>query len=176
MNIPVLVLLGFAAWTLVILSVGVGGYRWALIFSGRASVAGWRADAPQSADWYQRVMHALAWSGHPSYSAFRRNSWDAGSTSEMVSSDRHRLGTPRVAPCLREARVRGWGESAEFQPLPSRARLAGNDTSHANCRAKNISQRDNFRDALLPLATAARIYRSRGGAAAVGMLLRLRAA
>ena len=58
MNIPVLVLLGFATWTLVILSVGVGGYRWALILSGRASVAGWRADAPQGADWYQRVMRA----------------------------------------------------------------------------------------------------------------------
>ena len=58
MNIPVLVLLGFAMWTLVILSVGVGGYRWALILSGRASVAGWRADAPQGADWYQRVMRA----------------------------------------------------------------------------------------------------------------------
>jgi uncharacterized MAPEG superfamily protein len=58
MNIPVLVLLGFAAWTLIILSVGVGGYRWALILSGRASVAGWRADAPQGADWYQRVTRA----------------------------------------------------------------------------------------------------------------------
>ena len=58
MNIPALILLGFAAWTLVILSVGVGGYRWALILSGRASVAGWRADAPQGADWYQRVMRA----------------------------------------------------------------------------------------------------------------------
>ena len=58
MNMPVLVLLGFAAWTLIILSVGVGGYRWALILSGRASVAGWPADAPQGADWYQRVMRA----------------------------------------------------------------------------------------------------------------------
>ena len=44
MNIPVLVLLGFAAWTLIILSVGVGGYRWTLILSGHASVAGWRAE------------------------------------------------------------------------------------------------------------------------------------
>ena len=58
MNIPVLVLLGFATWTLIILSVGVGGYRWALILSGRSSVAGWRADAPQGTDWYQRVMRA----------------------------------------------------------------------------------------------------------------------
>jgi uncharacterized MAPEG superfamily protein len=58
MNIPVLILLSFAAWTLVILSVGVGGYRWALILSGRASVAGWRADAQQGSDWYRRVMRA----------------------------------------------------------------------------------------------------------------------
>ena len=35
MNIPVLVLLGFAAWTLTILSVGVGAYRWSLLPSGR---------------------------------------------------------------------------------------------------------------------------------------------
>jgi hypothetical protein len=39
-------------------SASAGGYRWALILSGRASVAGWRADAPQGADWYQRVMRA----------------------------------------------------------------------------------------------------------------------
>jgi len=39
MNIPALVLSGFAAWTLVILSVGVGSYHRALILSGRASVA-----------------------------------------------------------------------------------------------------------------------------------------
>jgi hypothetical protein len=58
MNIPVLVLLGFAGWTLIILTVGVGGYRWALILSGRASVAGWRADTRQGADWYQRVTRA----------------------------------------------------------------------------------------------------------------------
>ena len=58
MNIPVLVLLGFAAWTLTILSVGVGAYRWSLILAGRASVAEWRADLPQGADWYQRAMRA----------------------------------------------------------------------------------------------------------------------
>jgi len=72
-------------------------------------------------------------------------------------------GTPRVAPCLPEAHVRGWGESDQFQRLPSRARLAGNDTSHANCRTKNISSARQFQRRLLPLATAARVYRSRGG-------------
>ena len=64
-------------------------------------------------------------------------------------------GAPRVAPCLREAR--------KFRPLPSRARLAGNHTLHANSARRASVQRGNFRDALLPLATAARIYRSRGG-------------
>ena len=107
MNIPVLVLLGFAAWTLAILSVGVGGYRWALIFSGRASVAGWRVDAPQGADGYQRVMRALHGLNILPILRFGGTSWDAGSTSEMVPQTGTDWGTPRVAPCLREARVRG---------------------------------------------------------------------
>jgi len=54
MNIPVLVLLGFAAWTLIILSVGVGGYRWARITFRARLGRRWRADAPEGADWYQR--------------------------------------------------------------------------------------------------------------------------
>jgi hypothetical protein len=72
---------------------------------------------------------------------------------ESETTQTGRLRPPRVAPCLREARV----------PLPSRARLAGNDTLHATAARRTSVQRDNFRDALLPLATAARIYRSRGG-------------
>jgi uncharacterized MAPEG superfamily protein len=58
MNIPVLVLLGFAAWTLLTLFVGVGGYRWSHILAGRASIAEWRADVPQGSDWYQRATRA----------------------------------------------------------------------------------------------------------------------
>jgi hypothetical protein len=58
MNIPVLVLLGFAAWTLLILVAGVGVYRWSLILTGRASIAEWRADMPQGDDWYRRAMRA----------------------------------------------------------------------------------------------------------------------
>ena len=60
-------------------------------------------------------------------------------------------GAPRVAPCLREARVRGWGESDQFRPLPSRARLAGNDTLHANCRTKNISSARQFQRRASPI-------------------------
>jgi uncharacterized MAPEG superfamily protein len=58
MNIPVLILLGFAGWTLLTLCIGIGVYRWSLIFSGRASIAEWRADTPQGSDWYQRAMRA----------------------------------------------------------------------------------------------------------------------
>src|ERR1700722_18012205 len=80
-------------------------------------------------------------------------------------------GAPRVAPCLREA--------LKFRPLPSRARLAGNHTLHANSARRASVQRGNFRDALLPLATAARIYRSRGSwnvPAAAGSIIRNRMA
>jgi hypothetical protein len=52
MSLPVLVLLGFAAWTLLILSGCVGIYRWSWILTGRASIAEWRADLPQGSDWY----------------------------------------------------------------------------------------------------------------------------
>jgi len=58
MNVPVLVLLGFAAWTLLTLMGSVGVYRWSRILTGRASVAEWRADLPQGSAWYQRAMRA----------------------------------------------------------------------------------------------------------------------
>ncbi len=58
MTVPVLVLLGFAAWTLLTFFVSVGVYRWSLILTGRASIAEWRADLPQGSDWYQRAMRA----------------------------------------------------------------------------------------------------------------------
>ena len=58
MNVPVLVLLGFAAWTLLILFGSIGVYRWSRILTGRASIAEWRADLPQGSDWYQRAMRA----------------------------------------------------------------------------------------------------------------------
>ena len=58
MNIPVIVLLGFAAWTLLTLFASIGVYRWSRILTGRASVAEWRADVPQGSDWYKRAMRA----------------------------------------------------------------------------------------------------------------------
>lgn len=58
MSIPMWVLLGFAAWTLVVLMGSVGVFRWSRILSGRASIREWRADVPQGSDWYQRAMRA----------------------------------------------------------------------------------------------------------------------
>lgn len=58
MSIPIWVLLGFAAWTLLTLILSVGVYRWSRILSGRASISEWRADGTQGSDWYQRAMRA----------------------------------------------------------------------------------------------------------------------
>src|SRR5215208_1053938 len=58
MTIPVLVLLAFAAWTLLTLFGSVGVYRWSRILTGRASIAEWRADLPQGCAWYPRAMRA----------------------------------------------------------------------------------------------------------------------
>jgi len=59
MTIPLWVMLGFAAWTLAVLTAGVGGYRWSRILAGRATIAEWRADAAQQgSEWYQRATRA----------------------------------------------------------------------------------------------------------------------
>jgi len=58
MPIPVWVLLGFAAWTLLILFTTVGVYRWSRIFTGRSEISEWRADELQGNDWYRRAVRA----------------------------------------------------------------------------------------------------------------------
>jgi len=60
MTIPVWVLLGFAVWTLLVLVLTVGVYRWALILAGRVPIREWRADGQQGAEWYRRAMRAHA--------------------------------------------------------------------------------------------------------------------
>ena len=56
--IPLLVLLGFAAWTLLVLLGSIGVYRWYRILAGTSSIVEWRADLQQGSDWYQRAMRA----------------------------------------------------------------------------------------------------------------------
>jgi uncharacterized MAPEG superfamily protein len=58
MKTPLLTLLGFASWTLVLLMFTVGVYRWKLILSGGAAIHSFVADAPTGADWYRRATRA----------------------------------------------------------------------------------------------------------------------
>jgi uncharacterized MAPEG superfamily protein len=58
MTTPLLTLLGFALWTLLLLMFTVGVYRWRLIFSGGAEIHTFAADAPTGADWYRRATRA----------------------------------------------------------------------------------------------------------------------
>jgi uncharacterized MAPEG superfamily protein len=60
MTIPVLVLLLFAAWTVLTLLATVGVYRWSRILTGRAALSEFRADELQGSDWYRRAMRAHA--------------------------------------------------------------------------------------------------------------------
>ena len=58
MTIPQMVLLGFAAWTLFILSAAIGIYRWWNIVAGLATVSQWRADGDEGSGWYRRAVRA----------------------------------------------------------------------------------------------------------------------
>lgn len=58
--LPELMLLGFAAWTLLLLITTVGAYRLSRVFSGRAGMSEFRADQVEGQDWYKRAMRAHA--------------------------------------------------------------------------------------------------------------------
>jgi uncharacterized MAPEG superfamily protein len=60
MTIPVLMLVRFAAWTVLLLLATVGVYRWSRILTGRAPIRSFRADQVEGADWYKRAMRAHA--------------------------------------------------------------------------------------------------------------------
>ena len=60
MTVPVWMLVGFAAWTVLLLLFTVGIYRWSRILTGRAPIRGFRADQVEGADWYKRAMRAHA--------------------------------------------------------------------------------------------------------------------
>ncbi|WP_313954202.1 MAPEG family protein, partial [Accumulibacter sp.] len=60
MNVPVWMLLGFAAWTVLLLLGTVGVYRWSLILAGRVPIGNFRADQVEGSDRYKRAMRAHA--------------------------------------------------------------------------------------------------------------------
>lgn len=60
MTIPVWTVLGFAAWTVLLLLATVGVYRWSRILTGRVPIREFRADQVDGEDWYKRAMRAHA--------------------------------------------------------------------------------------------------------------------
>jgi uncharacterized MAPEG superfamily protein len=53
-------LLGFAAWTVLLLLSTIGVYRWSRILTGLTPIKDFRADQIEGADWYRRSMRAHA--------------------------------------------------------------------------------------------------------------------
>jgi len=60
MTIPVWMLLGFAAWTALVLLFTIGVYRLSRVLGGRAGMADFPADRVEGDDWYRRSMRAHA--------------------------------------------------------------------------------------------------------------------
>lgn len=60
MILPVWMLVGFAAWTVLLLLATVGVYRWSRILTGRVAIREFRTDQIEGADWYKRAMRAHA--------------------------------------------------------------------------------------------------------------------
>lgn len=60
MILPVWMLVGFAAWTVLLLLATVGVYRWSRILTGRVAIRDFRADQIEGAEWYKRAMRAHA--------------------------------------------------------------------------------------------------------------------
>jgi len=60
MSLSLWMLLGFAAWTLVVMAVGVGVRRWSLIITGRKRLTDFPGDTPHGSPAYRRTMRAHA--------------------------------------------------------------------------------------------------------------------
>jgi uncharacterized MAPEG superfamily protein len=60
MTVPVEMLLGFAAWTALLLMSTVGVYRFSRILTGRVAIREFRADQVEGEDWYRRATRAHA--------------------------------------------------------------------------------------------------------------------
>ena len=60
MTLALWMLLAFAGWTVLILLIGVGIYRWSLILTGRAQLSSFPGDTPHGAEAYRRAVRAHA--------------------------------------------------------------------------------------------------------------------
>ncbi len=60
MTTPLLCLLGFATWTLLLVLVGIGPYRVGSVVLKKAHPGSFPATTPHGPSWYQRLMRAHA--------------------------------------------------------------------------------------------------------------------
>ena len=60
MSLSLWMLLAFAGWTLLVLLVGVGVYRWSLILTRRAELSSFPGDTPHGSPAYRRAVRAHA--------------------------------------------------------------------------------------------------------------------
>lgn len=60
MTTPLWCLLGFAAWTLLIVVLAVAPFRVGSVLAGKASPKSFPAEIPHGPDWYRRVLRAHA--------------------------------------------------------------------------------------------------------------------
>jgi uncharacterized MAPEG superfamily protein len=60
MSIPVWAVLAFATWTIGLLLLGVGVYRWSLILAGKADLKSFPGDEPHGSPLYRRAVRAHA--------------------------------------------------------------------------------------------------------------------
>jgi uncharacterized MAPEG superfamily protein len=60
MTLPVWMLLGFAAWTVLLLICTVGSYRWSRILTKRLPIGAFGEYRIEGQDWYKRALRAHA--------------------------------------------------------------------------------------------------------------------
>lgn len=59
-TLPVLMVLLFAIWTITLLVLTVGVYRWGSVFAGKAKLMDFPSDKVEGSDFYKRAMRAHA--------------------------------------------------------------------------------------------------------------------
>jgi uncharacterized membrane protein YecN with MAPEG domain len=87
MSVSLWVLLGFAAWTLLIVAVGLGYERWSRILKGESGPADFPADQPHGSDRYRRIVraHANCVENLPVYGAIAIAVTASGASGGLVS-------------------------------------------------------------------------------------------
>ena len=88
MSMPVWSLLASAMWTLIVLAVGVGIYRWSLIIPGKAKLNAFPGDEPHGPPFYRRAVraHANCIENLPVFAAIVFAGYAAGARSPVLDA------------------------------------------------------------------------------------------